>query len=865
MVYLIPILFLLVLFSHFQITPFGNHSLVTSDFNNQYISYFAYFKHHFLDFKQLFGYSYAINLGGSFLGITTYYLLSPFNLLFLLFPVQQFPFVITLITVLKIATLGLTMYCYLVFYLRHTGNKYHGYDVYVMGLLAIMFALMGFVISYKSNIMWLDPLILLPIVMIGLEKVFNQQRTYLYIFSLMLTIILNYYIGFIICLFVGVFFLYRLLILAIAENESWYKLRSITIQFAISSIIAGALSAFVLLPSFKSVQNNGAAPFAFHMWQRFSPVKIVTGLYSGVVLNYLQTNLPTIFCGLLVVGLIFYYFVNTKILLKEKIISAVFLVFLVISQSTEGTYLIWHGFTEPNGFSNRNAFIFPFVLIYLAANAWIKHSDWKNSFILKSSLIYIVISLIVYTFSRQFLTVKLLLWNIVFFIAIISLLAMIQCKPKFIFLLLLGVFSIADIGQNAYQWQKMPRENLSVQQFNRFYSQTQPVINHLKNKDTSFYRIGTTFMRADTDPLLMNYNGLSNYNSADNLQNVHFLSHLGYFQNYSYWRWMNYNNGSTLGMDSLLGIKYVVANQSNTFNQTFDGAVSSMAARNTASLNISEYSKQKDNTFTIYKNKLAAGLVSLGNHQIITNQLNGNPFERQNQIFNALGNRGEALYQPNLVKKLSAHQYQIEVKNAGMVYLFLPVTNKAVTDFQSTAAIISINEKKAISYGNQAENGVVCLGQYSKGQRIDLKVTASSPENQKAFETLYQQQPVVYSENIARLKRDINRIKSKQPNTSISTNKIKFNVDNQQDNMALLSIPYDTGWHATINGHSVVLKKGFNNLLALPLEKGHQKIIIKFIPNGLKLGMIISLIGLMMLITYIILMEKRFNIRQRGI
>jgi uncharacterized membrane protein YfhO len=167
LVFIVPIVIFLILFSYFHIVPFGDNSLVTSDLNNQYISYFAYFKHHFLDFNYLFGYSYSINLGGSFVGITTYYLLSPFNLLFLMVSVQQFPLIITIITVLKVGFMSIAMYSYLIYRLKYMKNSVaRKEDTYMMGLLAIMYALMGYVIVYKSNIMWLDSLIMLPIVMI---------------------------------------------------------------------------------------------------------------------------------------------------------------------------------------------------------------------------------------------------------------------------------------------------------------------------------------------------------------------------------------------------------------------------------------------------------------------------------------------------------------------------------------------------------------------------------------------------------------------------------------------------------------------------------------------------------------------------
>lgn len=61
--------------------PFGNNSLLTIDLNDQYLSFFSYFKD-ILHGEANMIYSFSKGMGGEMIGLSAYYLLSPFNLLF---------------------------------------------------------------------------------------------------------------------------------------------------------------------------------------------------------------------------------------------------------------------------------------------------------------------------------------------------------------------------------------------------------------------------------------------------------------------------------------------------------------------------------------------------------------------------------------------------------------------------------------------------------------------------------------------------------------------------------------------------------------------------------------------------------------
>ena len=66
-----------------RIHPFGDNSLFRSDVKGQYFEYWIYMKNTFMG-KDSFIYSFTKSIGGNVFGIWSYYLLSPYNILFLI-------------------------------------------------------------------------------------------------------------------------------------------------------------------------------------------------------------------------------------------------------------------------------------------------------------------------------------------------------------------------------------------------------------------------------------------------------------------------------------------------------------------------------------------------------------------------------------------------------------------------------------------------------------------------------------------------------------------------------------------------------------------------------------------------------------
>ena len=98
---------------------------------------------------------------------------------------------------------------------------------------------------------------------------------------------------------------------------------------------------------------------------------------------------------------------------------------------------------------------------------------------------------------------------------------------------------------------------------------------------------------------------------------------------------------------------------------------------------------------------------------------------------------------------------------------------------------------------------------------------------------------------------------TKTADLKVDGRKINGTVEDAKDGQWLfLSVPYDGGFSATVNGHKAEIYRCMTGFMALKLEEGHNDIALSFLPKGLKEGIILTSGGLVVLALYIIFRKK---------
>lgn len=109
--------------------------------------------------------------GGEMYGLFAYYLASPYNLILIFFSKENMPVAFNLILMLKIASSSLTMFYYLN---RKKEAKWTNL------IFSTCYALSTYIMIYGFNVMWLDAVILLPVMIAGLDDLIKYKKAKLY-------------------------------------------------------------------------------------------------------------------------------------------------------------------------------------------------------------------------------------------------------------------------------------------------------------------------------------------------------------------------------------------------------------------------------------------------------------------------------------------------------------------------------------------------------------------------------------------------------------------------------------------------------------------------------------------------------------
>lgn len=546
--------------------PFGDGCVLVLDLNGQYVWFFEALRNFVRGDAELL-YSFARQLGGEFLGIYAYYLASPLSFLVALFPKERMLEALTALFMVKGALCGATF----AFYMHKTMKKPNKMAIIIF---SASYALCSYAIIQQHNTMWIDAVMWLPLITLGIENVIKHGKFKLYVVSLAIAVFSNYYIGYMLCIYCAIyFFVYYF---ANAENfrnnpmrEKLHFLRSLG-RIVGYSLLALGIAALIILGAYYSLnfgKTTFSDPFANSAWKSFGIkfdlidffYKLLPGSYDTVR----PQGLPFVYCGLLTILLIPSYFLSKKYSMREKIFAGVLLFVLFASFSLNIVDLAWHGFQKPNWLNYRYSFMFSFYLCVLACRAM---ADFENISLrvtmATGGLIAVLCAIIQKNDNGEYIKpddLGCIYFSLIMIFAYLAALAIMRKRSQrqvasfaLVCIVILELFVngllginglIKDVGCSTYS------------RYNDFLKEVRPVVEHVQEQDDSFYRMEKTFYRSNNDNMALMIRGLSGSTSTLNNETIRFLNSLGYA---SKAHWTKYL-GNTPVTDSLLGIKYLIS------------------------------------------------------------------------------------------------------------------------------------------------------------------------------------------------------------------------------------------------------------------------------------------------------------------
>ncbi len=361
----VTFLCLFLVFQSAGVGLFGPKSILISDMKSQYTDFFMALRN-----GDVF-YSNGIGLSGSFAGTFAYYLSSPFSLLIFLFSKERLQSALLLIFYLKLSLSTVSFG-----YMLHRVFKKTDWSLL---LFSLCYSLMSFGFFFFINLFWMDALIWLPLLVLFTKNLAETGKIGFLPPLLGVLFFSNFYIAYIVGLFLLLFFLTVSFGARIPVKEFLLRL----LKLAGSAALAAGMAAAILLPALKDYSMSfGVEAYNGYGTLNFTGKQFLLKLFPGVYDSIGNYAAPTIFCGFLVFILAGGFFFLKSVKRREKIAAGALIVLMLLSFLLPKLDIVWHAFSYPNAFAYRYAFCFSFLLIYLAATAFYRRSEIPKQYFL---------------------------------------------------------------------------------------------------------------------------------------------------------------------------------------------------------------------------------------------------------------------------------------------------------------------------------------------------------------------------------------------------------------------------------------------------------------------------------------------------
>lgn len=370
--FIFPFLAVLVAFAIQKVHPFGDRVMLTVDSYHQYVPFLIEFRNKVLEGRSLF-YTWNNGLGMEYYAVFANYCSSPLNIFCLFFTAKTMPVFAAFVTAFRAGLASLFMSWFL------TGED-EGRRDYITTAFACAYALCGWFCCDFWNIMWCDALVLLPLIALGLRKLFTEGKYGLYCLSLGIAIISNYYTGYFLCLFLILFAPVYCICLFQTKKEETVEgrlnFKNIVIsigRFALGSLVAGGLSAIVTIPTYKILQSSSAVGTEFPKDYTLSGNFFdFLGRFFVAANPNIRDGMANVYSGIIPILMVVLFFAASKktgIKLRHKICYGILLAVLYLSFTNRTLNFIWHGFHFPNQIPYRQSFVFSFLVVFLGFKA----------------------------------------------------------------------------------------------------------------------------------------------------------------------------------------------------------------------------------------------------------------------------------------------------------------------------------------------------------------------------------------------------------------------------------------------------------------------------------------------------------------
>lgn len=821
----------------------------------------------------------SLGYGADILSTLNYYAIGdPLNLLYGFVSPKNTETMYDFMILLRMYLAGITF----IMYARKMKKRSYGT---VIGALVYVFSGFCFRLGLRHPF-FINPMIYFPLLCLGIEKIYQRERPYVFIFAVCVSAMSNYY------------FLYMLTIFAVIyawirfykyTEENKIKNFFLTIlKFGIYYTLGIAMAAVILLPSVIGFLGNGR----YGKGVDWKSLIVYPGKYYLLFIeNFIgygnmgsNTNagyLPIV--GIVVLFTLFSQRMKHKKYRVAFIASIIALILPIFGYA-------FNGFSYAN---NRWAFALSFIVALLTAEMYPRlfvMSKRQQIGIGAGIIIYTVFCIIVNASGEEILKNKGIMAACgliaVFYILLLIFQRLGYDTQKRIVRVSMAILLLISVGVHGY-YRFDPKEYAYTQEFmdqgQAYRTLKEDNIRMLsKVNDPSVYRVHAEGYRYKNYGLINHLNTISGYYSitakcvTDTIKGYDTLG-MQYADKYK-------GVDQRLGLLSLAGVKYITV------------AHNSQVAKDVSSKGDVPYGVEKQSkkgNITLYKNKYALPFAYAYDSYMT---------EQQYEQLNGIG-KEQAMLAQIILNQYPADkeiQHNEQRNDPDIQTISLPETRISSPKGKKYADITVPVEKDKETYlyfknlvyhgkKNGDDNFILTGRKGTKGilvtqndvqQKIHIQSTFNpyyfgrkdyivkiNHQTSKAKEKVRLNflSPGEYEfDDISLItvpKKDVlARLKERKENSmkqiQYEGNHFRGVYHAKKDQILCVTIPYSKGWKATVNGNRTKIYKANGMFMGIIMKKGTQSVKLDYETPGLKIGAWISLVAWIGLGIYGLYFEK---------
>ena len=821
---LIVAVILLIVFLVKGMYPFGKNYIMWGDMYEQIVPLYYNFYDVIRNGKSIL-IDYTGGIASSFIPNFFYYISSPFTFLVLLFQRNDITNAVNIIVLLKIVLSAITCNCFLDKKFKDLGDFYKYF-------FSIIYALSTYNLSLYIITGWIDIVYLFPLLMLGLDELLNLRRPKLFIIILSMSLIFNFYISLMCIVFI---FFISIIYLKIYKNQNTRKAIA---SLGLSVLLSLLISSIALIPVFLQILSSARMGVNFSQlgMSKFGPIIDK--------LMFLTSSMAPMACMLLFLRKYKQNKTNITFIIMSLLLLGIPMIIEPINKMLHfGSYVCY---------PYRYGFILMFMLssfscMYVNSKDEGDHEN-KLLIIISTIISVLLIGIVSYKYYpilQQGVNKLSFSFNHkAFFIAAIL-----------AFLNLISYFVIFRFGNKKSMFSKtFLMINLLVfclsQSFiyigidstsKEFYSN----YNNMNYINTFETEAGYHY-KQDNSEMISNFGAITNKQTQDYFTS---LTNNDVFIEYQKLGYNSYYTSSTGGnyfTDFILSNKYYITK--NKVDEEYYKLY-----KTNGNLNIYETTLPISKGYVLEENK---SLKNVKNSFDATNIIYKAVSNTQNEIINIYNDfeLENVKYEEGKLEIIdkSKEAYiskTFDISDAKTIYLeaFTSYVNIEKNKLYNCFDIYVNDELLFKDFYNRDNNSVLKLGTFNN-EKVEVKVLIKKNISRNVN--------ISFGLLDRKLLRQYFEDNKYEIGINYENNNLNISYNSDSEDILFIPVPYLKGMSATQNGHSTEIIKVFDNFIGIRLKNGENNIKISYTTPGLKISILLSILGIIGTLLFIKFYEK---------